>query len=641
MSHTNNTEGTGVSHTNNTEGTGVSHPLTTLACHTTTIPTTRSEVSTTRSEKIHNNTIREAASPRVQPASGDTNATVTDHLQTLYSVITSGGSLVHSRGAGARSDSFALNTTAQQGRHSAIPLGEGCGTDSHREVTDSPPLVPKGSNGSEVSMKALVHVSRPGVDADSEEELEGGRTSISRLLRADVDPGPPQSERCVQPAPLDVDGCRLESAFSNFADASEEAQTNSPGTDSTRGTVHAPPIGGRPVLDSLQDPDRAARPSADDGPRSPTEVAPSSCTKPHGVHVLGKEETDQLHEAPGLPSTSSNDVTSSHVASTSSSRASSSRACSSCTCTGVFDSVTKKEIVDYTCPEEHMSSANATTSASPADLIDAIPELAQDHDLLSMSPFDGNDIFDDDTESSTSSSSRDTHVLDLHTTSPDHVDTSTFDDRVPTLEGLDLAMNASTSVSTSHENYTRLDEEARVIHWLLDTGANESITNVPGILDRIKRRRIHLQGISEKPVIIDKIGTITGSIRDTNGIDQKISLDDVCYSEKSHMNLLATSSLVNEGAIIHLEQGNCYLQLSHGADASHGMGGAACHTSTVPTTRSEVPTTRSEKIPYHSHSDGTYYTIREDPRRRARTYPVADTPSIVLHHHHAESPAGP
>ena len=196
-------------------------------------------------------------------------------------------------------------------------------------------------------------------------------------------------------------------------------------------------------------------------------------------------------------------------------------------------------------------------------------------DLLSMSPFDGNDIFDDDTESSTSSSSRDTHVLDLHTTSPDHVDTSTFDDRVPTLEGLDLAMNASTSVSTSHENYTRLDEEARVIHWLLDTGANESITNVPGILDRIKRRRIHLQGISEKPVIIDKIGTITGSIRDTNGIDQKISLDDVCYSEKSHMNLLATSSLVNEGAIIHLEQGNCYLQLSHGADASHGMGGAA------------------------------------------------------------------
>ena len=177
-----------------------------------------------------------------------------------------------------------------------------------------------------------------------------------------------------------------------------------------------------------------------------------------------------------------------------------------------------------------MSSANATTSASPADLIDAIPELAQDQDLLSMSPFDGNDIFDDDTESSTSSSSRDTHVLDLHTTSPDHVDTSTFDDRVPTLEGLDLAMNASTSVPTSHENYTRLDEEARVIHWLLDTGANESITNVPGILDRIKRRRIHLQGISEKPVIIDKIGTITGSIRDTNGIDQKISLDDVCYS---------------------------------------------------------------------------------------------------------------
>ena len=225
-----------------------------------------------------------------------------------------------------------------------------------------------------------------------------------------------------------------------------------------------------------------------------------------------------------------------------------------------------------------MSSANATISVSNAndDFVDAIPGLVlpADSDLPSMSPFYGNDIFDD-TEPSTSSSSRDTHVLDLHTTSPDRVDTSTFGDQVPTLEGLDLAMNASTSASTSHENDTRLDEEARVIHWLLDTGANESITNVPGILDRIKRRRIHLQGISEKPVIIDKAGTITGSIRDMNGIDQKISLDDVCYSENSRMNLLATSSLVNEGAIIHLEKGNCYLQLSHGTDASHGVGGAA------------------------------------------------------------------
>ena len=55
--------------------------------------------------------------------------------------------------------------------HSVAPLDEGCGNESHREVTDSTPLVPEGSNGSEVSMNALVHVSWPGVHVDSEEDV--------------------------------------------------------------------------------------------------------------------------------------------------------------------------------------------------------------------------------------------------------------------------------------------------------------------------------------------------------------------------------------------------------------------------------------------------------------------------------------
>ena len=102
-----------------------------------------------------------------------------------------------------------------------------------------------------------------------------------------------------------------------------------------------------PLLDATsgpsheQDPVRAARLSADDGQKSPTEGTPSSCTTPHDVHVLKDEERDQLREAPGLPPTSSNDVTSPRVVSTP----------SSCACTGVFDSVTRLQIVDYPGPK--------------------------------------------------------------------------------------------------------------------------------------------------------------------------------------------------------------------------------------------------------------------------------------------------
>ena len=233
------------------------------------------------------------------------------------SVATRGDSLAHSREAGARLDSFALNTTTRQGGHSVTPLDEGCGTDSPLEVTESPPLVPKGSNGSEVSTRARVHVSRPGVHVGSEEETRKRNNINIPPPPVDVDPGPSCTDRCVQPAPLDADGCRHESAFPNFADASEGAQTENPGTDPALGTVHA---GGRPDLDPLLDdpsvslyeqgPVRAARLSADDGPKSPTEGTPSSCTTPHDVHVLKDEGGDQLRQAPGLPSTPLNDVTS-------------------------------------------------------------------------------------------------------------------------------------------------------------------------------------------------------------------------------------------------------------------------------------------------------------------------------------------
>ena len=133
-----------------------------------------------------------------------------------------------------------------------------------------------------------MHVSRPGGHVGSEEELERRKNINIPPPPVDVDPGPSRSDRCVQPAPLVADGCRHESAFPNFADAPEEVQTENPGTDPALGTVHAPPIGGRPDLDSLldvppgssheHDPVQAARLSADDGLKSPTEVTPSSCT---------------------------------------------------------------------------------------------------------------------------------------------------------------------------------------------------------------------------------------------------------------------------------------------------------------------------------------------------------------------------
>ena len=687
--------------------------------------------------------------------------------------MTSRNSLAHSRGAGARFDGHALNTTTRQGGHSVAPPDEGCGIGSYREVTDPPPLVPNGSNGSEVSMFALVHVSRPGVHVGTEGETERRNNNLFPPPSVDVDPGPGRTDRCVQPAPPVADGCRHGSAFPNFAGAPEGAQPENPGTDTALGTVHAGG-GGRPDLGPLLDvpsgpsheqgPVRAARLSADDGQKSPTEGTPSSCTTPHDVHVLKDEERDQLREAPGLPPTSSNDVASPHVVSTP----------SSCACTGVFDSVTRLQIVDYPGPkgnpptpridisgptglapidtpslrtlrarvragEESPSTSHTAATANPADtlreaqrhgplteeavrrfheqelreltsksvrprrttrighvqtrdehddcfirnsidrdflavyitnpkrdgtashdrykhycmasnlreaitlsvacrlkgmskaearvramddinwdyehgyilfpgneslleghfvdarrlahdhkinchaetvphayasepttpadvtdlasnanFIDAIPELAlpAEHDSPPLAPFDDGTVL-------STSPSRDSHALDLHTTSPDH-DTSTFGDHVPTLDGLDLAVNASTSASAAHETYTRLDEEVRVIRWLLDTGANESITNTSSILDRVKRRRIRLQGISEKPVIIDKTGAVEGNIKDTNGVNQRISLDDVCYSEQSRMNLLATSSLVDNGATVHLEKGNCYMRLSRG-----------------------------------------------------------------------------
>ena len=106
----------------------------------------------TRRSRMHQNLHPPIGSPciRSQTTPNSPNTTTTRSRSPRHprqrphpsdSVATRGDSLAHSREAGARLDSFALNTTTRQGGHSVTPLDEGCGTDSPLEVTESPPSI--------------------------------------------------------------------------------------------------------------------------------------------------------------------------------------------------------------------------------------------------------------------------------------------------------------------------------------------------------------------------------------------------------------------------------------------------------------------------------------------------------------------
>lgn len=179
-----------------------------------------------------------------------------------------------------------------------------------------------------------------------------------------------------------------------------------------------------------------------------------------------------------------------------------------------------------------------------------------------------------DTSGPSLNTTRQVYALDLHTSHPGHA----------TIHGISAPQSPPGHTSTgclfdrleltfgsvsaaSVQAYTEVDTEATVIRWLLDSGCNQSMTKRKDILDRLKTRRMLIQGISTAPEAIDTVGTIKGSILDVEGRSKMINIGDVAHSPSSPMNLLATSALVNRGAVVHLERGNCYLRLP-GKDGS-------------------------------------------------------------------------
>ena len=93
----------------------------------------------------------------------------------------------------------------------------------------------------------------------------------------------------------------------------------------------------------------------------------------------------------------------------------------------------------------------------------------------------------------------------------------------------------------------------------------------PGATKAGLTRRYHLQGISKEPEVITEVGRTEGAITDVDGKCQSITFGEVGYPNTSPMHLLATSALINNGAVVHLKRGNCYLQLrrKNGTRATH------------------------------------------------------------------------
>ena len=103
------------------------------------------------------------------------------------------------------------------------------------------------------------------------------------------------------------------------------------------------------------------------------------------------------------------------------------------------------------------------------------------------------------------------------------------------------------------------NEEAEVVDWLMDTGCNQTATRLAGLIGNRRATRIRLQGISKDPETIRFVGDVVGSAVDENGQSCDVLIEEVGHLASTPLNLLAVSPLVRNGAIIHLEKGNCYL----------------------------------------------------------------------------------
>ena len=97
---------------------------------------------------------------------------------------------------------------------------------------------------------------------------------------------------------------------------------------------------------------------------------------------------------------------------------------------------------------------------------------------------------------------------------------------------------------------------------LFDTGCNLTYTSVLKLLRDPTATRIFMQGISKKPEVITTIGKLNAGVRDEYGRLHRWDdmVEQVAYKKGSPLNLLAASTLLGKGAIVHLEEGNCYLR---------------------------------------------------------------------------------
>ena len=99
----------------------------------------------------------------------------------------------------------------------------------------------------------------------------------------------------------------------------------------------------------------------------------------------------------------------------------------------------------------------------------------------------------------------------------------------------------------------------QLVEWLIDTGCNQSVTRLAGLIRNRRATRIELQGISKSPESIRIVGDVVGTTRDKDGKECDVHIDEVGHLASTPLNLLAVSPLVRKGSILHLEEGNCYL----------------------------------------------------------------------------------
>lgn len=95
--------------------------------------------------------------------------------------------------------------------------------------------------------------------------------------------------------------------------------------------------------------------------------------------------------------------------------------------------------------------------------------------------------------------------------------------------------------------------------YAIDTGSTHHVTNLLKNLTDPRSTRMTITGVSGGPQLVDCVGKIIGHALDDHGGQVKLTLDDAIGYSKAHMNLLSASKMLQQGTVLHLEKGNCYM----------------------------------------------------------------------------------